>query len=895
MKESVPGKEMPSHPPRLADRLLGWFCAPHLLEEVQGDLHEEFDYQVGRVGMTKARLRYWRDVLGFARPFAIQRKKTTFPPSPFFHFPMLRSYLTIALRTLWRSKGYTAVNVVGLSVAFCTSLFLLLMAYLQFTFDSFHADGERIFQTYFFANDPEGATRSSSMPLPLMPALKAEYPEVEAAARVMTVRKSLVEYGGKYLDKEVYFTDPDFTRMFSFPLLKGNRETALNGLSSMLVSESLARALFGEEEPIGKQLVVSVDGNRRSYLVTGVLADAPYNSSIHYEALVRIENLPGYRDQSGKWDGYSHRVFVKLAPGADKDAFEKRLTPFARKYFPNRLAELKGKGAKPDARGDLFALRLQQLADVHFDREVSDGKGVSMALIYMLVGIAVFVLLIACINFVNLSVARSFTRAREVGVRKTLGALKGQLFTQIWGESVLIYLGGMVVGAMLAYLLLPAFNATFHTRLDLGHAIQPGFLAVMLGMFAAVTLLAGGYPAWQMTKFNPVTVLKGKVSLKQPGVLRNGLLVVQFVISSLFACCTVVALQQLAYLRAQPLGFEKELVVSIPVGNHTDGRQVLQRLRDKLAADPAVLAVTGSGVNLGKGKDRVTSRSVIDFTYRGKKVASDWLVIDYDYLKTLNIKLLAGREFDPAYASDSVGRVIITESMAKMLGEKDPVGKLFGDDEDQGTKYQVIGLVPDFYLYSVTSETLPITMRISHTAPIHYVFVRVAPQSLAGSMEKLQRAWKEVAPQTEFMGSFLDQNVDAWYETEERLSQVFSLAAGLTIVLSCLGLFAVALLVIEQRTKEIGIRKVLGASIAGIVFTLSKGFVRLVLVALAVALPLAWFLVGQWLKNYPVRTEVSGWVFAGVGVAALLLALGTVSFHSIKAALANPVKALRSE
>jgi ABC-type antimicrobial peptide transport system permease subunit len=308
-----------------------------------------------------------------------------------------------------------------------------------------------------------------------------------------------------------------------------------------------------------------------------------------------------------------------------------------------------------------------------------------------------------------------------------------------------------------------------------------------------------------------------------------------------------------------------------------------------------VLGVTGSGVNLGKGKDRITARSVIGFTYRGRNVATDWLTVDYDYLKTLDIKLLAGREFDPAYASDSVGRVIITESMAKMLGEKDPVGKLFGDDNDPGNKHQVIGVVSNFHLYSVTDEALPITMRLSHTEPIRYVFVRVAPQSLAGTMDKLQRVWKEVAPQAEFMGSFLDQNVDAWYEEEERLSQVFSVAAGLAIALSCLGLFAVALLVIEQRTKEIGIRKVLGASITGIILTLSKGFVKLVLIALALALPLAWFLVQQWLKHYPVRTEVSGWVFAGVGVAALLIALGTVSFHTFKAALANPVKALRSE
>ncbi|WP_232540964.1 FtsX-like permease family protein [Spirosoma endbachense] len=903
-------------PPAWADRLLTWLCPPHLLEELLGDLHEQFAEQVIDVGEQKARQLYVVEVVKFIRPYFLKRRvghfaqpvtspvsqgahryKTNEFPQPFFLHPdMLRNYVKIALRTLWRSKGYASINVVGLAVAFCISLFLFLIAYLQLTFDSFHEDGDRIFQTYFFSNDPEQASRSAGMPLPLMPALKTDYPEIEAAARFIVVRKSLVEYKGHYFDKNVYLTDPDFFKLFSFPLRKGNPESALRDLSNVVISENMAQTLFGTEDPMGKPVELGSDGNRKQYIVSGVLADAPYNSTIHYDALIRVENLPDYQSAKDNWGANSHQVFVKLPPNIDQITFESRLKAFAVKYFHGSLDDLKKKGAKPDERGDVFAVRLQKLADVHFGREISGGKGAPIALIYVLMGIAFFILLIACINFINLSVARSFTRAKEVGIRKSLGALKKQLFVQIWGESTVICLIGFGVGLLLSYLLLPVFNATFNSKLTLDYIAQPGFIGLMLLVFALITFVAGGYPAWQMAKFNPVEVLKGKISLKRPGILRNSLIVTQFTLSCLLTCCTIIALQQVDFLRQQPLGFQKEQVISIPVGSQVNGRQVLQRLRNKLASDPTVLAITGSGVNLGKGKDRVTARGVLGITYKGNDIATDWLLVDYDYLKTLNIKLLAGRDFDRAYPTDSVNRVVITESMAKMMGEANAVGTLLRDDHDtSGVKSQIIGVISDFHLYSLADENKPITMHLSHNEAIHYVFVRVAPQNLASSMDKLKNVWKEVAPQSEFMGSFLDENVDAWYQDEEMLSRVFSLAASIAILLSCIGLFAIALMVIEQRTKEIGIRKVLGASTPTIILVLSKDFIKLVIIALGIAIPLAWFGMHTWLKGYPYRIEISAWVFVVVALAAILITFATVSFHSIKAALMNPVKSLRSE
>ncbi|HYH56450.1 MAG TPA: FtsX-like permease family protein, partial [Anseongella sp.] len=368
----------------------------------------------------------------------------------------------------------------------------------------------------------------------------------------------------------------------------------------------------------------------------------------------------------------------------------------------------------------------------------------------------------------------------------------------------------------------------------------------------------------------------------------------QFAMSSLLICCTIIALQQIDYLRNRPLGFRKDQVISLPVGNRENGAQVLGRMRNMLAGDPHVAAITGANVNLGLGKDRSSSRSTVGFTHKGRDISTDWLLADYDYLKTLGIKLLSGREFDPAHASDSLERVIITESMAKMLGEEEPVGTVFAPDGG-GPRYQVIGVIRDFHLYSLANELKPLTIQFSNNESVSYIFVRVSAQGLAGSMEKLKDIWEKAAPRSEFLGSFLDENVDAWYKDEQMLYQTFVFASCIAILLSCMGLFAVALMVIERRTKEIGVRKVMGAGIPNIVIVLSGGFAKMVFAALLIAIPLAWLFMQAWLNDYPYRIEITAWVFVLAGAGVMLIALLTVSFQSIRAALMNPVKSLRSE
>jgi putative ABC transport system permease protein len=804
---------------------------------------------------------------------------------------MFKNYLKIAFRNIWKNKGYAFINIAGLSLAFCISVFLLLVAYFQLTFDAFHQDGDRIFETYFFSNEPEKPERSTTMPYPLTPALKTEFPEIEAATRIVN-GGDVVEYKGKYFDKTIKYIDPEFFKIFSFQIVKGNTASPLESRSSIVISEHMAKAVFGAEDPVGKSLLIGLEENKKQYTVSGVAGDFPDNSSIQFDAFLRVENAPNYIVDQDRWDSHSHNVFIKLIPGADAKSLEKKMAPFMAKYFGEKIRSLKNQGAKPDANGDLFTIRLQKLAHVHFDVDLSGGSSSNTTLVYALIGIAIFILLIACINFINLNVARAFIRAREVGVRKSLGALKKQLFIQVWGEAALICFAGFVMGIVLIILFAGTFNATFQTKLELSYMLQPDKVVFVFLLFVIVTVIAGGYPAWQMSRLNVVEVLKGKVSMKKPGILRNSLIITQFSLSCLLICCSVIAIRQVDHLRKQPLGYAKEQVISIPVGNKVSGQVAMQRMRNKLANDKDVIALTGTNVNLGMGKDRSSSRSIYGFTYKEKEVSTDWLGVDYDYFKTLNIKLLDGRAFDPSFAADTVDRVIISESMAKMIGEVDPIGKYFQTDT-AGAQIQIIGLVPDFYLYSSKSEKKPITIYLEKTPS--YIFVRVAPGSLAVSMDKLKAVWKEITPESEFEGSFMDENTDNWYKEEQRMSSVFSLAAGVAVFLSCLGLFAVALIVMEQRTKEIGVRKVLGASIPELVYALSKDFVKLVIIAILIASPAAWYFMQKWLDNYSYRVEINPLIFLSVGAVAVLIAIVTVSFQSIRAAMVNPVKSLRSE
>jgi putative ABC transport system permease protein len=804
---------------------------------------------------------------------------------------MFRNYLKIALRNLWKNKTYLFINLFGLSVAFSISILLFLTAYGLLTFDTFHEQNGPVYRVYEKVNRAEGEEYGNTMPLPLRGALQAEYSEVKMAARVMTNAGQILKED-KFISKPIVFTDAEYLQIFGFQLLKGNSKSALKELSSVVLREDIAKDIFGEQDPMGKPLTISYGGKNQTFIVSGILEKGPENTSIQNEILVRIENINEYNNQKDRWDASQHSLYLKLDGNTTLTAFEKKLKAFTNKYHKSAIEQLKKEGAKPDERGEVLSTRIMGLADTHFDTKVGGrNRAINKVYPYALLIVGIVILLIAAINFINLSIAKSFGRAKEVGMRKALGAFKSQIVGQFWGEAFLICVAAFGLGLVLAYLLIPQYNAIFRTVLSLQMLSEPMLMISILLCFVFITLIAGGYPAWAVTKFNTVEVLKGKVKVSgSSGGIRNTLIIFQFTMSVLLIACTMIVWTQIKYLRDKPLGFNVSQVYSIPIGNEVSGKRLLAHFRNRLSGQSRILSMTGSDVNLGRGLDESFSKSVLGFEYNGKSIQTNMRTADYDYIKTLDLKLVDGRDFSPAYATDTASAVVINETMAKQLGVKNPLGVILNTE----SKPKVIGVVKDFHFESLHREIEAVTFFMNGFG-INYIFVKIAPDHTDATITLLKKTYHELAPKSEFQGSFLDENTENQYKSEARLSQMFFSAAALAIILSCLGLFAIAIMVISQRTKEIGVRKVLGASVLSITTLLSVGFLKMVGVAIIIASPIAWWIMDKWLADFAYRTEIHWWVFVVTAFLAVGIAFLTVSFQAIRAALMNPTKSLRSE
>ncbi|WP_343304995.1 ABC transporter permease [Chitinophaga niabensis] len=801
---------------------------------------------------------------------------------------MFKNYLKIAWRNIWKSKQVSAVNIIGMSVAIAAALLLCFTVYSEFSYDNFHANKKDLYQLYYSEARAEGPRTHLSTPIPLAPAMKEEMPGVVNIARVANDAAGIRIANGEVQSIGINCVDSSFLRMFTFPAVSGNLRL---GLNDAIITEETAAKLFKKEDPVGKTVSINQGDGWQAFTVSAVVKDIPDNSSINFDVLLRLERVTDYAGNKDEWGHSNLYTFAQLTPGVASEEMEKRSIALTKKYYAEDVDKYKKAGAKADKYGAYMHIGFIPMEEVHLTENGQKNTGRVMML-YMLLFIAAFLLFIASINFINLSMARAFMRAKEVGMRKALGAAKFQLALQLSGEAMVLFFLSLLLGLGLAYIVMPTYNAVLRYHLSFGILKDPGVIAGMAIVFLLISILAGGYPSLVLARAKTLQVLKGKINSGRNNYFRNSLIVTQFVFSSLLICCTIIAWQQMNFLKNKSLGFNTHEVVSIPVGNEVNSEQLLERMKAKLAQQPGILSISAARSNLGRGRDGSISTSVVGFSYKNQELMTNLQFVSYDYLKTMDIKLLAGREFSPQMADSS--SIIINERMALQLGVKDIEGFTVRFEED-GPVYSVIGIMKDYHFQSLHRKIEPLTLSLNNEGrPSNYIFIKTAPGSLEASMETIESEWKAAAPGP-FLGSFVDENTDRQYKGDKVLAKIFISGAVITIIISCMGLFAIALIAIGQRNKEIGIRKVLGAGVLTITALISRDFLKLVILAILIATPIAWFVMNKWLEIYAYSINISWWVFLLAGLLAISIAAITVSFQTIRAALMNPVKALRSE
>ncbi len=851
-----------------------------------------------------------------------------------FSTTMLYNYFIIALRNLMRRKGMAFVNIFGLALGMACCILLMLTVREEMSYDNFHQNKDRIYNLFQRSQTSEGERVFQTQPVPIAQAIKAELPnQVQYASRYTTSSPTAVKYNGTVFRQFPCCVDPDFFKMFSFQFLQGNPDAALSDLRSIVLTKEVADKMFGENaQVIGKQVTVLIDGETLPFTISGVIADLPRTSTIEFDVAIRFEHTPDYKVQNTRWDNFSTNVFICTKENVAQTAVEQALVPFVNTHFAESIKERKTLGIKAGADGSYIKECLQPLSDMHFGATLDPNRNGKTNVI-LLAAIAAFILLIASINFINLSLARSFTRSREVGIRKTVGARRSQIVLQFLGEATLIVVFAMILSLVLAEILLPMFNAALGTKHALilrnGKEIDVAENLVFWGAamlaFFVIGISAGAYPAFYVSNLQAASTMKSRAQGINPSLLRNILVVVQFTLAVGLIACTLVTREQMSFLQNKPLGFNREHVLMIPTGDGANGRSIMEKFRSTLGANPNIVAMSTATKPVGRGLDGSNTTSHSTWNFNGGEVGADILAVNFGYLETMQIPLLAGRTFDKSHQADTSESIIVNEASARqiwnlmleqerkrrsasgeflasaMIGVQIPRSepKTLPTDATYEAPMTIIGVTANYHFESLRREIAPALHAVWNNYPASYIFVRIRSENVPETVAALEAAWKIAAPDTPWIGSFLDDNIERLYRSQRRISTLTFAASGITIALSCMGLFALAAIIILQRTKEIGIRKVLGASVLGLIGLLTKDFLKLVAIAIVIAIPIAWYLMENWLKTFAYKIEMRSAIgvgmFAFAGVLAVCIAFFTVAFQATRAARANPVDALKSE
>ena len=799
---------------------------------------------------------------------------------------MFKNYFKTAWRNLWKNKIYSVINIVGLAIGMAACIVILLFVFYEKSFDNFHTKNiYRLNEVQKF----EGMVASQKVALsmfPMGPTMKKEFPEIKNFTRINWNNKVQMTYGDKriYLS-QIFLVDSTFLQMFDFKLIKGNRKTVLEKPNSIVLTEASAQKLFGNSDPVGKT-ISHYGRDTMNLIVTGVMQNLPQNSQLQFDALVSFNTI--YRpDWMNNWGGNWLDTYFELAPNTNVAALEKKFPSYLKKYMAD------GDNWKSY---ELFLLPLKEVHsnanDIGLDYLNYQKFDKNYTNIFF--AIALVVLIIACINFMNLSTARSAERAKEVGIRKTIGAVRQQLSMQFIGESVILSFIALVLAIVLVELSLPYVNNLSGRDLTL-----PLFSSVWVFFFVIagtiiIGILSGLYPAAYLSAFQPVTVLKGSIQTgRNKSLLRNILVVTQFASAIFLMIATIFAVKQLRYMQSRDPGFNRDQVVTIPLDETTFSK--FDILKQDLLKNTLVSAVTGAQDILGSHLDQSGVQFIGDGPRRD--LTSTRLIVDHDYLTLYKIPLLLGRNFSSEPSANGK-EYIINEALAKELlkdNSKKPMSWLLGKNFGFDSLGKIIGIAKDFNFNSLHYKIETMFLLNQKDWGFSNISVKINGSRAKDVVAYIQSVWKKNCPDVPFEYQFLDEHFAEVYRADSQVSSIVGVLAGLAIIISCLGLFGLASHSAERRVKEVGIRKVLGASVQNIVAMLSKDFLKYVFIAALIALPLAWFSVNKWLQNYAYRVNISWWIFLLAVLVAMLIALITISFQAIKAAIANPVKSLRTE
>jgi putative ABC transport system permease protein len=804
---------------------------------------------------------------------------------------MFKNYLKVALRYLLRYKEYTIINVFGLAVGIGCCILIMLFVRNEFSYNRFHSKADRLYRLWQDEKYQDQKFLNTTTPISAAKVIQATYPEVEAICRVYSF-SPMVRVAGNHFTEDMRMVDSTFFRCFDFRLLEGDAKNPFPTPNSVVLTRETAKRYFGSDQALGKNVEIQLGNEKILFTVSGIAAEAPVASTIRYNALIPFSNdtkLFSPR-KIANWFNVNVQSFLLLRPDATAASLENKFPAMIKQYLGEQYVE----GG--------FLFHLQPITDIYFGETLPPGTDSrsNPKYAYILASIGLLILLVACINFITLSIGRSTTRAMEVGVRKVLGAERRQLIGQFWSEAFLLTLVSIVIGYLLALVFLKPFNQVAGRELVM--QFDGIFLLFALGMIALIALVAGFYPSIILSGFNPIQVLKGRLSIKGgAGWFRQSLVVGQFVASIAMIVCTIMIGKQMNFLRNKDLGYSKEQVVVVPTGMaYSKGLPLARLYRDELVKqsqvkDAAVAAYSfaqNSWFEIGFTDDKKA--------YHGFQYNS----VDPYFLPAMKVQLAYGRLFSPGNAADATTAAVVNEAFIKEFNIKDPIGKKLPGPWDQ----QIIGVVKDFNFESLHNKVRPLLMTIhpdsivARTENISYseppeprISIRLKAGSLAANMDILKNTWKKVAPTQDFAYQFLDEAIEAQYQQEKRTGTIVKIASALSVFIACMGLFGLVTLSVTRRTKEIGIRKVLGAGVGNIVTLISKDFLKPVAVAAIVAFPLAYWFLDNWLQDFAYRAHISWWIFILAGLLALMIALVTISLQAIKAALANPVKSLRTE